>query len=81
MAVRQLDRTGTQGSKEFQAELVALSQLRHPNLVQITGYCADGDQRLVVYEYMPSGSLEHHLFGNYTTSKSHTKKHEYHSFL
>ncbi|KAG6409411.1 hypothetical protein SASPL_127450 [Salvia splendens] len=62
MAVRQLDRTGTQGSKDFQAEIVKLSQLHHPNLVKIIGYCADGDQRLLVYEYFPSGSLENHLF-------------------
>ncbi|KAH6803955.1 Protein kinase superfamily protein [Perilla frutescens var. frutescens] len=63
MAVRQLDRAGTQGSKEFQAEVATLSQLHHPNLIQIIGYCADGEQRLVVYEYLPSGCLEQHLFG------------------
>ncbi|KAL8224185.1 hypothetical protein R6Q57_019660 [Mikania cordata] len=39
-----------------------LSLLRHSNLVTLTGYCADGDQRLLVYEYMPQGSLENHLF-------------------
>ncbi|MBA0824183.1 hypothetical protein Goarm_020865, partial [Gossypium armourianum] len=38
-----------------------LSLLHHPNLVNLTGYCADGDQRLLVYEYMPLGSLEDHL--------------------
>jgi serine/threonine protein kinase len=41
-----------------------LSLLHHPNLVNLIGYCADGDQRLLVYEFMPFGSLEDHLHGN-----------------
>lgn len=40
-----------------------LSLLRHPNLVSMIGYCAEGDQRLLVYEYMALGSLESHLHG------------------
>jgi serine/threonine protein kinase len=39
-----------------------LSRLHHPNLVNLIGYCAEEDQRLLVYEFMPRGSLEHHLF-------------------
>ncbi|KAG8390690.1 hypothetical protein BUALT_Bualt01G0109800 [Buddleja alternifolia] len=62
IAIRQLDRNGAQGSKEFTLEISKLSLLHHPNLVKIIGYCADGDQRLLVYEYMPSGSLKNHLF-------------------
>ncbi|RZR97983.1 hypothetical protein BHM03_00027282 [Ensete ventricosum] len=38
-----------------------LRMLHHPNLVNLIGYCADGDQRLLVYEYMSMGSLEDHL--------------------
>ncbi|KAK8951468.1 Serine/threonine-protein kinase PBS1 [Platanthera zijinensis] len=38
-----------------------LSVLHHPNLVNLIGYCADGDQRLLVYEYMQLGSLDDHL--------------------
>ncbi|KAK6136361.1 hypothetical protein DH2020_029891 [Rehmannia glutinosa] len=60
--VRQLDRSKTQGNREFQVEVLMLSLLRHPNLVTLFGYCADGDQRLLVYEYLPSGSLKDHLF-------------------
>lgn len=41
-----------------------LSLMRHPNLVHLIGYCAEGTQRLLVYEYMPLGSLEDHLLGN-----------------
>ncbi|XP_021300925.1 probable serine/threonine-protein kinase PBL26 [Herrania umbratica] len=61
VAVKQLDRNGLQGNREFLVEVLMLSLLHHPNLVNLTGYCADGDQRLLVYEYMPLGSLEDHL--------------------
>ncbi|XP_065874458.1 probable serine/threonine-protein kinase PBL25 [Euphorbia lathyris] len=61
VAVKQLDRNGMQGNKEFLNEVLMLSHLHHSNLVNLIGYCADGDQRLLVYEYMPSGSLEDHL--------------------
>ncbi|KAF3782129.1 Serine/threonine-protein kinase [Nymphaea thermarum] len=61
VAVKQLDRNGLQGNKEFLVEVLMLSQLHHPNLVNLIGYCADGDQRLLVYEFLPMGSLEDHL--------------------
>lgn len=61
MAIKQLDRDGLQGNREFLVEVLMLSLLHHPNLVNLIGYCADGDQRLLVYEYMPLGSLEDHL--------------------
>ncbi|XP_057964440.1 probable serine/threonine-protein kinase PBL26 [Malania oleifera] len=61
VAVKQLDRNGLQGNREFLVEVLMLSLLHHQNLVNLIGYCADGDQRLLVYEYMPLGSLEEHL--------------------
>ncbi|WCJ38810.1 Protein kinase superfamily protein [Euphorbia peplus] len=64
VAVKQLDRNGLQGNREFLVEVLMLSLLHHPNLVNLIGYCADGDQRLLVYEFMPLGSLEDHLHGN-----------------
>ena len=63
MAVKQLDRNGLQGNKEFIVEVLMLSLLHHKHLVNLIGYCADGDQRLLVYEYMSRGSLEDHLLG------------------
>lgn len=63
VAVKQLDRNGLQGNREFLVEVLMLSLLHHQNLVNLIGYCADGDQRLLVYEFMPLGSLEDHLFG------------------
>ncbi|XP_031476137.1 probable serine/threonine-protein kinase PBL7 [Nymphaea colorata] len=62
VAVKQLDRSGLQGNREFLVEVLMLSLLHHSNLVNLIGYCADGDQRLLVYEYMSMGSLEDHLF-------------------
>ncbi|CAI9755798.1 unnamed protein product [Fraxinus pennsylvanica] len=64
VAVKQLNLEGLQGNQEFIVEVLMLSLLHHPNLVNLIGYCAHGDQRLLVYEYMPLGSLEYHLFGN-----------------
>ncbi|XP_068664673.1 probable serine/threonine-protein kinase PBL25 isoform X2 [Aristolochia californica] len=61
VAVKQLDRNGLQGNSEFLVEVLMLSLLHHENLVNLIGYCADGDQRLLVYEYMPLGSVEDHL--------------------
>lgn len=63
VAIKQLDRNGVQGNREFLVEVLMLSLLHHPNLVNLIGYCADGDQRLLVYEYMPLGSVEDHLHG------------------
>ncbi|XP_065864599.1 probable serine/threonine-protein kinase PBL23 isoform X1 [Euphorbia lathyris] len=61
VAVKQLDRNGFQGNREFLVEVLMLSLLHHSNLVNLVGYCAEGDQRILVYEYMPNGSLEDHL--------------------
>ncbi|XP_047316499.1 probable serine/threonine-protein kinase PBL7 [Impatiens glandulifera] len=61
VAIKQLDRNGLQGNREFLVEVLMLSLLHHPNLVSLIGYCADGDQRLLVYEYMSLGCLEDHL--------------------
>ncbi|CAN6472271.1 unnamed protein product [Victoria cruziana] len=61
VAVKQLDRNGLQGNREFLVEVLMLSLLHHANLVNLIGYCAEGDQRLLVYEFMPLGSLEDHL--------------------
>lgn len=61
VAVKKLDRTGMQGSREFCAEVIMLSLVQHPNLVNLVGYCAEGDQRILVYDFLANGSLENHL--------------------
>ncbi|CAL4920582.1 unnamed protein product [Urochloa decumbens] len=62
VAVKQLAQDGVQGRNEFLVEVLMLTVLNHPNLVSLVGFCAQGDERLLVYEYMPFGSLESHLF-------------------
>jgi Leucine-rich repeat (LRR) protein len=47
---------------EFQAEIAVLTKVRHRNLVSILGYAIEGNERLLVYEYMPNGALSRHLF-------------------
>ncbi|XP_019427827.1 PREDICTED: probable serine/threonine-protein kinase PIX7 isoform X3 [Lupinus angustifolius] len=62
VAVKTLNHNGNQGHKEWLAELNYLGDLLHPNLVKLIGFCIEDDQRLLVYEFMPRGSLENHLF-------------------
>ncbi|KAL7181645.1 hypothetical protein ACSBR1_040523 [Camellia fascicularis] len=62
VAVKKLKPEGFQGHKEWLTEVNYLGQLHHPNLVKLIGYCIEGDNRLLVYEFMPKGSLENHLF-------------------
>ncbi|KAK4779679.1 hypothetical protein SAY87_015785 [Trapa incisa] len=62
VAVKTLNHNGVQGHKEWLAEVNYLGDLLHTNLVKLIGYCIEDDQRLLVYEFMPRGSLENHLF-------------------
>ncbi|KAL6896836.1 hypothetical protein ACP4OV_007408 [Aristida adscensionis] len=63
VAIKKLKKESFQGHREWLAEVTYLGQLHHPNLVQLVGYCSDaGGHKLLVYEYMPRGSLENHLF-------------------
>ncbi|OIT22051.1 PREDICTED: protein kinase APK1A, chloroplastic-like [Nicotiana attenuata] len=62
IAVKRLNQEGFQGHKEWLAEINYLGSLSHPNLVKLIGYCLEDEHRLLVYEFMPRGSLENHLF-------------------
>lgn len=61
VAIKELNRGGYQGDREWLAEVNYLGQLRHSNLVKLIGYCCEDEHRILVYEYMESGSLEKHL--------------------
>ncbi|KAJ9559384.1 LOW QUALITY PROTEIN: hypothetical protein OSB04_013998 [Centaurea solstitialis] len=63
VAVKKLNRVVQDGEKEFQTEVNAIARTHHKNLVQLLGYCDDGEQRLLVYEYMNNGTLAAFLFG------------------
>ncbi|KAF3432846.1 hypothetical protein FNV43_RR23948 [Rhamnella rubrinervis] len=62
IAVKRLNQEGFQGNKEWLAEVNYLGQLYHPHFVKLIGYCLEEEHQLVVYEFMPRGSLENHLF-------------------
>ncbi|TYH93111.1 hypothetical protein ES332_A13G230200v1 [Gossypium tomentosum] len=66
VAVKLLDLEGLQGHREWLTEVVFLAQLSHPHLVKLIGYCCEDKHRLLVYEYMPRGSLENQLFAKYS---------------
>ncbi|XP_021771995.1 G-type lectin S-receptor-like serine/threonine-protein kinase LECRK3 [Chenopodium quinoa] len=64
VAVKKLDRISSDTDKEFKTEVNVIGQTHHKNLVQLVGFCKEGDQRLLVYEYMSNGSLADYLFGD-----------------
>ncbi|PNT57138.2 hypothetical protein POPTR_001G283400v4 [Populus trichocarpa] len=62
VAVKRVSRGSKQGIKEYSAEVKIISRLRHRNLVQLIGWCHERRELLLVYEFMPHGSLDSHLF-------------------
>ncbi|KAM7259963.1 hypothetical protein ACFE04_015704 [Oxalis oulophora] len=62
IAVKKLNQESFQGHREWLAEVNYLGHIYHPNLVKLIGYCLEDEHRLLVYEFMPRGSLENHLF-------------------
>ncbi|WVZ67882.1 hypothetical protein U9M48_016900 [Paspalum notatum var. saurae] len=57
-----------QGEKQFRAEVSTIGNIHHMNLIRLLGFCSEGVKRLLVYEYMPNGSLDKHLFGSSSLS-------------
>jgi serine/threonine protein kinase len=62
VAVKKVSHESKQGMKEFIAEIASMGRLRHRNLVQLLGYCRRKGELLLVYDYMPNGSLDKHLY-------------------
>ncbi|XP_059463562.1 L-type lectin-domain containing receptor kinase IV.1-like [Corylus avellana] len=62
IAVKRVSHESRQGMKEFVAEIVSIGRLRHRNLVPLLGYCRRKGELLLVYDYMPYGSLDKYLF-------------------
>ncbi|XP_030963289.1 G-type lectin S-receptor-like serine/threonine-protein kinase LECRK3 [Quercus lobata] len=63
VAVKKLGKVVEEGEKEFKTEVSVIGQTHHKNLVRLLGYCDEGQNRLLVYEYMSNGSLASFLFG------------------
>nr|TKR78750.1 hypothetical protein D5086_0000278970 [Populus alba] len=63
VAVKQLKVGSGQGDREFKAEVEIISRVHHRHLVSLVGYCISDNQRLLIYEFVPNKTLEHHLHG------------------
>ncbi|KAH1198176.1 Proline-rich receptor-like protein kinase PERK13 [Glycine max] len=61
VAVKQLKAGSGQGEREFKAEVEIISRVHHRHLVALVGYCICEQQRILIYEYVPNGTLHHHL--------------------
>jgi serine/threonine protein kinase len=64
VAVKQLSAKSKQGNREFLNEIGMISALNHPHLVKLYGCCVEGDQLMLIYEYLENNSLARALFGN-----------------
>ncbi|KAL2518013.1 putative L-type lectin-domain containing receptor kinase S.5 [Abeliophyllum distichum] len=65
IAVKKINATSSQGEREYLAEISTIGRLRHKNLVQLHGWCHDREQLLLIYEFMPHGSLDRYIGREY----------------
>ncbi|KAJ9172390.1 hypothetical protein P3X46_015633 [Hevea brasiliensis] len=76
VAIKKVSHDSQQGIKEFVAEIVSMGRLRHRNLVQLLGYCRRKGELLLVYDYLPNGSLDKFLFHNDTPNLNWVRRYQ-----
>ncbi|XP_037492698.1 L-type lectin-domain containing receptor kinase SIT2 isoform X2 [Jatropha curcas] len=76
VAVKKVSHGSQRGMKEFVAEIVSMGRLRHRNLVQLLGYCRRKGELLLVYDYMPNGSLDKFLFRRNTPTLNWVQRYQ-----